>query len=67
MRPRRVAGLVVGALGAALAHAAADPIPAEPPIGGVWWTVVVPTLLLLVAFGATLLLYRHFAGRDPGE
>ena len=38
------------------------PIPAEPPIGGVIWSYVVPALLFLVAFAATYLLYRHFAG-----
>lgn len=39
------------------------PIPAEPPIGGVLWSLVVPGLLFLVAFCATFLLYRHYAGR----
>lgn len=54
--------------------AAEAPLPAEPPIGGPFWSVVVPALLLLVATGATVLLYRHFAGdapeppeRRPGE
>lgn len=37
------------------------PIPAEPPIGGPFWTLVVPALLFAVAFVATLLLYRRFA------
>ena len=45
------------------------PIPAEPPIGGPLWSVVVPAGLLLVAVVATYLLYRHFAtersGADP--
>ena len=39
------------------------PIPAEPPIGGPLWSIVVPALLLLVASAATFLLYRHFAGK----
>lgn len=39
------------------------PLPAEPPIGGPLWSVVVPFLLFLVAFAATWLLYRHFAGK----
>ena len=37
------------------------PIPAEPPIGGPVWTVIVPALLFAVALVATWLLYRHFA------
>jgi hypothetical protein len=40
------------------------PIPAEPPIGGALWSVVVPALLFLTAFAATYFLYRHFAGKD---
>ena len=38
--------------------------PAEPPFGGVIWSFVVPAILFAVALGATVLLYRHFAGRD---
>ena len=37
------------------------PLPAEPPIGGVFWTWVVPILLFASAFLATWMLYRHFA------
>ncbi len=37
------------------------PIPAEPPIGGVFWSVVVPAAMLAVAFVATWLLYRRFS------
>ena len=37
------------------------PIPAEPPIQGVLWSVVVPALLFAVALIATILLYRRFA------
>ena len=40
------------------------PIPAEPPIGGVLWSLIVPLLVWLVTFGATFLLYRHFSGKD---
>ena len=43
------------------------PIPADPPIGGPLWSVVVPALLFLLAFVATYLLYRHFAGRSDQE
>ena len=42
--------------------AATVPIPADPPIGGPFWTYVLPALLLLVAFLATWRLYRRFSG-----
>ena len=38
-----------------------EPIPAESPIGGPLWTLVVPALLFGLAATATYLLYRHFA------
>ena len=44
------------------------PLPAEPPIGGPLWTLVIPALLLLGSFLGTYLLYRRFAqeeGADP--
>jgi len=47
--------------------AAAHALPAEPPIGGMMWSVVVPALLLIIAFGATCLLYRRFAGEDAKD
>jgi hypothetical protein len=40
------------------------PLPAKPPIGGPFWTVVVPAALLLVAIWGTWLLYRHFAREE---
>jgi len=40
------------------------PLPVDPPIGGVLWSIVIPVLLWLVTAGATYLLYRHFAGKD---
>ena len=43
------------------------PIPAEAPIGGPIWSYVVPAALFAIAFAATFLLYRHFAGRDERE
>jgi len=49
---------VLGQLGTA------RPIPVEAPIGGVFWSVVLPALLLAVAFVGTLLLYRRFAGQE---
>jgi hypothetical protein len=38
------------------------PIPAEPPIGGPFWTVIVPVVLFALAFVATYALYRRFSG-----
>lgn len=46
---------------AATLQEALQPLPAEPPIGGPFWTVVVPALLLAVATTATWLLYRRFS------
>ena len=43
------------------------PLPAESPIGGPFWSYVVPALLLAVATLGTLLLYRHFAGDDQRQ
>ena len=40
-------------------------IPAEPPIGGPLWSVVLPFLLVAVSFLATWLLYRRFTGKQP--
>ena len=40
---------------------AIQPLPAKPPLEGPLWSVVVPALLLLLAFVATWMLYRHFA------
>ena len=40
------------------------PLPAEPPIGGLGWTVLVPALLFLVTAGGTWALWRRFADRD---
>jgi len=38
-------------------------IPAEPPIHGPIWTLVVPALLLIFTTAATAMLYRKFAGK----
>jgi predicted acyltransferase len=54
--------LMVGT--AAVAQTGPDPLPAESPFGGAIWSHLVPALLFAIAFGATVLLYRHFAGRD---
>jgi hypothetical protein len=42
----------------------AAPLPAQSPIGGPFWSYVVPALLLAVATMSTYMLYRHFAGKD---
>jgi len=42
-------------------------IPASPPIGGAFWTVVVPALLFLVSLAATVALYRHFATKSADD
>ena len=42
------------------------PLPADPPIGGPGWTVVVPAVLLVGSFLGTYLLYRRFA-KEEGE
>ena len=44
-----IVATTVGVVGVALqASPGMAPLPAEPPIGGAIWTVVVPALLLLV-------------------
>jgi len=56
---------------AALTLAAQDsaraPLPAQPPIGGPGWTVVVPALLFLVTAAGTWALWRRFADQDDEE
>jgi hypothetical protein len=64
MKARIVAFALASAFVAAVARATPDPLPAEPPFGGVMWSYVVPAILFAIAFGATVLLYRHFAGRN---
>jgi len=64
MTSRIAAFALIGAAAAAAARAAPDPLPAEPPFGGVMWSFVVPAILFAVACGATIFLYRHFARRD---
>lgn len=41
-------------------------LPAEPVIGGVLWTWIVPGLVFGTALVATCLLYRHFS-RTSGQ
>lgn len=48
-------------------QAVANALPAEAPIGGVMWSVVVPALLLAIASGGTYLLYRRFAAEDTRD
>ncbi|KPJ93081.1 MAG: hypothetical protein AMS18_06085 [Gemmatimonas sp. SG8_17] len=40
------------------------PLPVDSPLGGPFWSYVVPAALLTLASVGTLLLYRHFA-RHP--
>ena len=40
------------------------PIPAEPPISGSFWTIVLPAALFGLSFFATWMLYRRFARKD---
>jgi hypothetical protein len=54
--------MMPGAAFVPLLQQALAPLPAEPPIGGPLWTVVVPALLLAGATVATCLLYRRFSG-----
>jgi len=63
MTTRRGAVTVVGTVVTATAWASPEPLPVGPPIGGVLWSIVVPAILLAVAAAATVMLYRHFAGR----
>jgi hypothetical protein len=43
-----------------------EPIPAEAPIRGPFWTVVLPAALFMISFLATFLLYRCFAAETAG-
>lgn len=42
------------------------PLPADPPIGGTIWTVVIPAILFLGSFLGTYLLYKRFS-KEEGE
>ena len=42
-------------------------IPAASPIGGPFWTWVVPALLFALAFAATWALYRRFSRAPVGD
>ena len=41
------------------------PLPVGPPLGGFFWTWVVPAALFAVAAVATVLLYRRFSRGGP--
>ncbi|MHB1193243.1 MAG: hypothetical protein ACYC6F_09370 [Longimicrobiales bacterium] len=65
-----LAGLnAVMSLGLAVASqdTARAPFPAEPPLGGPGWTVVVPAILFLVTAAGTWALWRRFADQDDKE
>ena len=38
-----------------------QPIPADPPIGGPFWSLIVPILVFGGSLASTYLLFRHFA------
>ncbi|MEJ2720839.1 MAG: hypothetical protein P8181_06815 [bacterium] len=40
-----------------------EPLPVASPLSGWVWSWGVPIVLFAIAFGATWLLYRHFARR----
>jgi hypothetical protein len=42
------------------------PLPADPPIGGAIWTVVIPAILFIGSFLGTYLLYRRFSKGEGG-
>jgi hypothetical protein len=42
------------------------PLPADPPIGGPVWTVVIPAMLFAGSFLGTYLLYKRFAKGEEG-
>jgi len=65
---RKLAGFVLLLMATGWGAAAAGqetgpmaPLPADPPIGGFLWTVVIPSALLIGSFLATYLLYRRFS------
>lgn len=31
-----------------------------------WWGILVPALIFIIAFGVTLMLYRHFSKEQHG-
>lgn len=43
------------------------PLPASPPLSGLLWSVIVPTLLFAVAALATYLLYQRFSAEAGCE
>lgn len=43
------------------------PLPAEPPIGGYVWTVVIPGMLFVGSFIGTYLLYKRFSKTEGAE
>jgi hypothetical protein len=68
MRRRRpLSAPTLGIAAAMSGLGAVEPIPAESPIDGALWTIVLPALLFATACAATYLLYRHFADQNPDE
>ena len=44
-----------------------QPLPADPPIGGAVWTVVIPAILFVGSFMGTYLLYKRFSREEDAE
>jgi len=59
--------VVAAALTLALQDTVRAPLPAEPPLGGPGWTVVVPAILFLVTAAGTWALWRRFADQGDDE
>ena len=59
---------LITALGAVLLliqeGAGPAPLPAEPPIGGPIWTIIIPAVLFLGSFMGTYLLYQKFSKEE---
>lgn len=50
-----------------LQAATRTPLPAQPPISGPGWTILVPAVLFLISAVGTWSLWRHFADKDDEE
>ena len=65
--PMGVLGVLLAGRGAAQVQPPSpESLPAEPPVGGFFWTWIVPVLLFVVSVAATAALYRHFSKDASG-
>ena len=66
--PLGVLGVLLAGRGAAQVQLPSpESLPAEPPVGGFFWTWVVPAVVFALSALATWALYRHFARRADRE